>query len=1035
MVTCPNCGRGIEAGFRFCPSCGADLQSASEPERRQLATLLFCDVSGSTSMGERLDAESVREIMSEYFHEMRSAIERHGGTVEKFIGDAVVAIFGVPTPHEDDPIRAVRAAWEMQQRVPALNDELDRRLGSRIALRIGVNTGEVVAGDASTRQSILTGDAVNVAARLEQAAGTGEVLLGDATFQLVRDAVSVEPVQPLALKGKAQPVAAHRLRGIESTSGRPPRRFGAAFVGRAAELAVLRRELASSIKERRARRSLVVGMPGVGKSRLVSEFLADADAAILRGGCLPYGEGITWWALAEAVRQAAGIVDEDPPVRARDRIAALVEADPRAPLIAERVSQALGLAGGAAPAEEVAWALRRTIESVAVDRALVLVLDDVQWAESALLDVVEAIVGRDAPIFLVCIGRPEVLETRPAWLGTAIRLESLDGEESDRLVDELAGETGLSPEKRSRVIAAAGGNPLFVEELLAMVLVDPMGEIPSSLDMLLAARLGQLPNDERRAAERASIEGQRFHRSAVIALSDPPVRPNVPESLDRLAGQGLVRPAPAAFANESAFEFRHLLIRDAAYRAMLKRLRADLHERFADWLERIAGERALEFEEIMGYHLEQAYRYREELGPVDEHRGLAERAARRLGGAGTRAADRGDAAAAVKLIRRALALMTDDDPSRAELELTLGDSLWSAFDPQAVPVLRAAAGSAVTAGRRDLEGRARLSLGLIGTHLNPGGGGETQLERVVETWIPVLEELGDERGLAKGWLALANIEATALRFEAADQMLERALAYARRSASTKDELDGCFWLSISLNYGPLPAEEAIRRLEGWCADAMTVASNAVLVEGIAKLHACLGRFDDAHVLLDKVRVTYRDLGLHYQLVAQLGTEATVWAEAGDLAAAERSYREGCEELQHAGETGALCTFYAWLADILCEQGRFEEAERLTRQSEEMGDPDDLINEVTWRPPRARALAHRGDLSTAETVAREGLAIAERGDWLAAQATAQMALAEVLLLAGRRDDARASATAALSVCVRKGNEPMAERVRARLREIG
>ena len=224
-ATCPNCGRENEAGFRFCPACGVDLEMASQAERRQLATLLFCDVSGSTAMGERLDAESVREIMSEYFHEMRLAIERHGGTVEKFIGDAVMAIFGVPAPHEDDPIRAVRAAWEMQQRVPALNDELGRRLGSWIALRIGVNTGEVVAGDASTRQSILTGDAVNVAARLEQAAAIGEVLLGDATYRLVRDSVFVEPVQSLAMKGKAEPVAAHRLLGIESPSGRPPRRW------------------------------------------------------------------------------------------------------------------------------------------------------------------------------------------------------------------------------------------------------------------------------------------------------------------------------------------------------------------------------------------------------------------------------------------------------------------------------------------------------------------------------------------------------------------------------------------------------------------------------------------------------------------------------------------------------------------------------------------------------------------------------------------------------------------------------------------
>ena len=447
---------------------------------------------------------------------------------------------------------------------------------------------------------------------------------------------------------------------------------------------------------------------------------------------------------------------------------------------------------------------------MAVDRPLVLVLDDVQWAESALLDVVDAIAARGC-------ADPRALHrptggarhtTRMVRYGDRARVA--DDEGSARLVDELAGDIALSADDRGRIIAAAGGNPLFVEELLAMILVDPTGEIPSSLDRLLAERLGQLPNEERRAAERASIEGQRFHRSAVIELSDPSVRPSVPQILGRLVGQGLVRPAPAVFADESAFEFRHLLIRDAAYRGMLKRLRADLHERFADWLEQIAGERVVEFEEILGYHLERAYRYREELGPVDEHRGLAERASHRLGTAGTRAADRGDAAASVKLIRRALALMRGDDPSRAELEFTLGENLWNGFDPEAVPVLQAAAASAATAGRKDLEARARLSLGLIGTHLNPGGGGETELDRVVEEWIPVLEELGDERGLAKGCLALANIEATALRFEAADPLLERAIGFARRTGSTKDELDGCFWFAISLNYGPLPAGEASR---------------------------------------------------------------------------------------------------------------------------------------------------------------------------------------------------------------------------------
>jgi class 3 adenylate cyclase len=673
VLICAVCGRENEASFRFCPTCGAELAREASDQRRQLATLLFCDVYGSTSMGERLDSESVREIMHRYFHEMRSVIERHGGTVEKFVGDAVMAVFGVPKAHEDDPVRAVRAAWEMEQAVPSLNDELERCFGSRIALRIGVNTGEVVTGDASSRETIVSGDAVNVAARLEQAAQPGEILLGDQTYQLARDAVSVEPLQPLTLKGKSEAVPAYRLVAIEGHAPGRKRGFQSEMVAREEELEKLGAALERAVELQTGILEVVVGMPGVGKSRLAGEFLGEIDGPAATGRCLSYGEGVIYWPLTEAVRQAAGIIEEDPASSARAKLARLVRGEERGSLIADRIAQALGLAGGVAPAEEIRWAFRRFFVALARRRPLALLIDDLQWAQPELLDLLEGLAATDeAPLLVLGLGRPELLDARPSWSGSALRLEPLDEAARSKLVENLVGGAHLRAELRAQVLTAGGGNPLFTEELLALMLDDPAAEIPPTLDLLLTERLERLSQDERRAAERGSVEGQVFHRGAVLELSETRTLPKTAAALERLAGRDILRPTQPTFRNEAAFAFRHILIRDAAYRAMLKKLRALLHERFARWLERVASDRIVEYEEVLGYHLERAFRYREELGPVDQYRGLADRAAHWLGRSGTRAARLGDAGAAVRLLERAVGLLMDDAPSRPELLLTLG---------------------------------------------------------------------------------------------------------------------------------------------------------------------------------------------------------------------------------------------------------------------------------------------------------------------------------------------------------------------------
>ena len=589
------------------------------PERdevRKTVTVLFADVVSSTALGEQLDPEALRRVMSRYFEAARGAVERHGGTVEKFIGDAVMAVFGIPTLHEDDALRAVRAAAELRGSLGALNEHLERDSGVTLELRIGLNTGEVVAGRG---ESLVTGDAVNVAKRFEEAAGAGEILVGEPTHRLVRDAVEAEAVEPLALKGKGAVVAAFRIDSVKEGVPERARRLDSPMVGRDREQHLLEQGYERAVGERACHLFTVLGAAGVGKSRLVEEFLDEIaeSATVARGRCLPYGEGITFWPLLEIVRQLHG---ED----VVSGIAAQLAGDENAGLIAERVAAALGLSDGAGTGEETFWAARKLFEAHAHERPLVVVFDDVQWGEPTFLDLVEHITdwSRDAPILVVCMGRPELLDKRPGWGGgkfnaTSVLLEPLSEDDSTQLIVNLLGRAELAPAVRARVAQAAEGNPLFVEEMLGMLIDDGLLErsngswvatgdlgkvsVPPTIQALLAARLDGLAPEERSIAERASVEGKIFHRGAVRELSPAEAREDLGRHLQALVRKELVRPDRAAFPGEDAFRFRHLLIRDAAYEAMPKELRATLHERFAGWLEASVGERVAEYEEVLGY--------------------------------------------------------------------------------------------------------------------------------------------------------------------------------------------------------------------------------------------------------------------------------------------------------------------------------------------------------------------------------------------------------------------------------------------------
>ncbi len=555
MLVCPSCGEENPDRFRLCGFCGAELvPSAPAREVRKTVTIVFSDLKGSTSLAERIDSETVREVMSLYFAEMKEVLERHGGTVEKYIGDAVMAVFGMPVVREDDALRAVRAAAEMQRALGYLNEELEERWGVSLISRTGVNTGEVVAGDPSAGQHLVVGDPVNVAARLEQSAGEMETLLGELTYRLVKDDVHAEALaSPIELKGKADPVPAYRLVAVPEAdeAGRRP---DLPLVGREREQGLLSAALDEAVAEGGSRLVTVLGEPGVGKSRLAREFAASVagSALVLRGRCLPYGRGITFWPLREAVGQAASIADQDPPQVARAKIAAAAAGDRE---IADRVAAAVGLSDAQFPVSELVWGARRLFESLARERPVVLVFEDVHWAEATFLDLIEHLNEsvHEAPILVVCLARHSLLEVRDEWASldgaVLVHLEALSEDDASRIVDNLLGSVGIATEARGRIVEAADGNPLFVEQMLSMLIDEgrlrrdngtwvPVGDlesvsVPPSLEALLAARIDVLEPTETSVLEAAAVVGQLFQVRAVEAVVADDLRDRVDAGLGR----------------------------------------------------------------------------------------------------------------------------------------------------------------------------------------------------------------------------------------------------------------------------------------------------------------------------------------------------------------------------------------------------------------------------------------------------------------------------------------------------------------------
>jgi class 3 adenylate cyclase/tetratricopeptide (TPR) repeat protein len=996
MPICPSCGRENPEDARFCSGCGTELQ-LSEParEQRKVVTILFCDLVGSTALGESTDPEALRARLGRIFESLRTIVERHGGAVEKFVGDAVMAVFGIPLSHEDDALRAVRAAAEMGAAVKEHGLEA----------RIGVNTGEVVVGGEG--ETLVTGDAVNVAARLEQAASAGQILIGAETHSLVRDAVRVEAVEPLALKGKAQPVAAFSLLDVLPASQGLARHLETPLVGRERERQRLWRAYEDAVADENCQLFTLLGPAGIGKSRLVADFLERVgdEADVLRGRCLSYGEGITYWPLVEMLI-AIGV-------------------DPDAVI-------------GTSP-PETQLSFRRLLEARAAARPQVVVVDDLQWAEPVFVDLVEHVadMSRDAPIFLLCVARTELLDARPNWGGgkmnaTSLLLEPLGDEECVELMDLLVEHSALDDDLRERIRVASAGNPLYVEEMLAMVREGGSQDIvvPPTIHALLQARIDSLDGDVRVVMERGSVEGEVFHRGAVAELSPAPVRGDVESHLTTLVRKELIRSTPSTLPEDEGYRFRHLLIRDAAYESLPKAMRAELHERFATWL---SEHELVEGDEIVGYHLEQAHRYRAELDPGDPALlVLAARASEHLAAAGRGALDRGDFNAGRGLLRRAAAVLPPGDERRLALAPQLSIALRESGDhSESLAVIAEARGAA------DPVTRALVALEEANAALVTARDvGADERRALREDARVVLEKASHDEGLAVYWWGVTLEAWYRLRTAEVVEAGEHALVHAERAGdmrlarTVRSRMLGAYAL------GPTPVGEAIERVGAIARLPHGPLAGASSKATLGRLLSMQGEVERARELVRGGRQSYLDAGQFSTAGGMSLTESEVEFRAGDRVAEEAVLREGLEVLERIGDRSFYATVTLTLAECLYRGGSDDaEIEELCERARQRTAADDLVNFVWLDMIEGLLHGRRGEHEQAEKCARRAVAQSEATDFCFARAYSRAFLAEVLVGMGRSEEAAEMAAESLEIFEAKGDVAGAAQFRSRFAGLG
>jgi class 3 adenylate cyclase/tetratricopeptide (TPR) repeat protein len=928
---------------------------------RKLATVLFADLVGSTQLLDGQDPEITRRRVTSFFDGVQRCIETHGGTVEKFAGDAVMAAFGIPIAHEDDADRAVRAGLGILDHVSDLGLEA----------RVGIEAGEVVVDE--TDSTFATGEAVNVAARLQQAAAPGEILMGESAHRLTVGRIEAESAGPLELRGFRNPIAAYRA--IAVRDGQPHAKVSAPFVGRLSELDLLENTLARTIRDRRPHVFTVYGEPGVGKSRLIREFLAGVEGTtILSGRALPYGEGVTYWPLAEMVKSAAGITDDDPMETAKQK---LIECCGD-----EAIAELLGLASGVMEAvegergaPEIAWAAREFADELADVQPLIMVFEDIHWAEEPLLELIDHLAQwvRERALLILCLARPELLDVRPGWGGgrvrsTAIELEPLGRDDSEALADALLEEHQVSGNIRARLLDKAEGNPLFVEETVRMLLeqgADGGDRIPDSLQAMIGARIDRLPAGAKIVLQRGSVIGRTFWAGAIDHLSPEYDADELEDLLDDLLLRDLVtREERSTIGGEAAYRFKHVLIREVAYGGLSKSGRAEYHTRFAEWLREKADKEVIE---IRAYHLDQACLLYAELDghPPEE---LARTAAKALASAGKRALALESNLSARKLLLRSV-----------ELESTLGRrflaarAAWQLGD---LPVVRdemtVLVAEAAAEGDRAIQSRALTALSEVAASL------DGELVRAAELADEALAvvEADDHDGRFRALDRRARVARWAGREAEAEEYLQQALEAARAAARKDHEARAALQLA-GIYVGRMEEDKAaplIDRALALAEESGSIVARASAAQSKGGLHRVRRQYEEAEGWLTKALDLYRETASVPEIAWTSRQLAQVAWETGNPVKAEKLFRESIRLLAPMKERGTLCESQRLLSQLLLAEGRIDEAEKFALAAGETVSAEDVTSRATTRVALAQVRAAQGRYEEADTLFAEAAEI-------------------------------------------------------------
>ena len=999
----------------------ATATGGDTPERRKPVTVMVGDPVVE-SAGASSDPESLRRLADRHLALAAEIVGRHGGTLERLLGGRFVAVFGVPDVHEDDAIRAARAALELHVELDGIRGALRTEFGSGVAVQLGIETGEVVTGDGAVGSPLISGEALLHADRLARAAPAGQTQVGATTRTLLAERARTERA------GNVDSLEAWRLLGLATEPASASGRLDSPFVGRGVELAHLRQSLDRAVADGDVVLCTVFGPAGIGKSRLIREFGASIEdrARVLTGRCLPYGKGITFWPIGEIVRQAAP----------DGSIAGLLAGEPQAELVAQRLAGAIGLDGGDSvhSVEDTFWAIRVLLETLARSEPLVVILEDVHWAEPTFLALVEYLTGwmRESPVLLLCLSRPELLEMRPAWgsgraNATALHLGPLNAGDSEALVGGLRGQADLGPAVRRRVHDAAEGNPLFLEQLVSMVTerTEPDADlrIPATIQAVLASRLERVGPGERAILDLAAVMGREFSSDAVEALLPDEARPSIARHLDTLVRRDLVRPIRSRRPDEQTFLFRHALIQQSAYRSIPRTRRRQAHEAFADWLERTAGGHGGEVDEMVGYHLEQACAGLTETDPDAEHgRELARRGAELLGAAGRRVFRRGDMPASVGLLDRAARLLPPDDPLRLDLLSDLGFALFEIGElERAADVLAEAVTRAEAIGDRRVVARAGVQAAHVAMYRHPEAIDRQRLLRDAATASTVLRSADDDAGLARAALLESEVRWTIGSGALAARAATRAARHSRRSESRREEAWSHGDYGYYAVFGPTSVPVALRQLRRWIRDA---GGNAVLdanLSGfIAPLEAMEGRIAAARQRLAESRAVTSDLGLRWQTGTHDLLAGFIEMLAGDPAAAVTHLQTAVEMFAEVGDMWFLSIVSIEQARALCEQHLDAMAASLVADLDTLPADPATSYRVRRGDVLARLAARRGDDDAALALGRASVALAEQTDFLGYHGDALVGLAEVHRLAGRSPDAAVALREAQRLYARKGN---------------